>query len=357
MADVNLTVCASPGRCAEAPSFANGTWPQGLLWNEHGDRWRVCRNCTRSRATVGLRPCSQSEQRQEAFVWSLAASLGVETGGIFVELGGNDGRTSSNTLFLETCAGWRGVLIEANPIAFAKLRLRRPAAVAVQAAACASGSDKATLVVRSSRGARRRGRLIGTADVAAGIETLVPRLGHEWLRARHAEVVVRYHVPCVQLGELFSALRVPRVDVFWLDCEGCELAALQSLLSRPPSIGILVVEMRAGDAATNLPLLAALRAGGFELVRSLRVWASHSDRGPVFLMDSVYLRVEHFVSSGGLPAAALGFLLSQSTQARFGINMRRRPGRHGGNYSVEEPEALFARLPQADSTYARKVFS
>ena len=78
---------------------------------------------------------------------------------------------------------------------------------------------------------------------------------------------------------------------------------------------------------------------------------------PVFLMDSVYLRVEHFVRSGGLPAAALGVLLSQPTQARFGINMRRRPGRHGGNYSVEEPEALFARLPQADSTYARKVFS
>ena len=76
--------------------------------------------------------------------------------------------------------------------------------------------------------------------------------------------------------------------------------------------------MRAGDAATNLPLLAALRAGGFELVRSLRVWASHSDRGPVFLMDSVYLRVEHFVRSGGLPAAALGFLLSQPTQRDLG---------------------------------------
>ena len=36
--------------------------------------------------------------------------------GRFLEIGGGTGQELSNTHFLESCLGWRGVLVEANPI-------------------------------------------------------------------------------------------------------------------------------------------------------------------------------------------------------------------------------------------------
>ena len=40
----------------------------------------------------------------------------AERGGSFAELGAFDGVSYSNTFMLEKCFGWRGVLIEANPV-------------------------------------------------------------------------------------------------------------------------------------------------------------------------------------------------------------------------------------------------
>ena len=44
----------------------------------------------------------------------------------FLELGAFDGIHASNTLYLEHCLGWRGLLIEPHPDAFARLALNRP---------------------------------------------------------------------------------------------------------------------------------------------------------------------------------------------------------------------------------------
>ena len=41
--------------------------------------------------------------------------------GSFVEIGANDGLSGSQTLVLERCLGWDGLLIEANPTTFATL--------------------------------------------------------------------------------------------------------------------------------------------------------------------------------------------------------------------------------------------
>ncbi len=49
-------------------------------------------------------------------------------GGFFVEVGGWDGITHSNSLYFERYRGWRGVLIEPSPSEFLKCRRDRPAA-------------------------------------------------------------------------------------------------------------------------------------------------------------------------------------------------------------------------------------
>lgn len=55
-------------------------------------------------------------------------------GGHFVELGASDGQAMSTTLFLEAQMGWTGLLIEPDPVKFARLRVSRPRSATVNAA-------------------------------------------------------------------------------------------------------------------------------------------------------------------------------------------------------------------------------
>lgn len=65
---------------------------------------------------------SQIEQER----WVLAMCLG-RRGGRFAEIGAFDGVLHSNTCFLEADHGWSGVLVEPNPLLFAKLVASRRA--------------------------------------------------------------------------------------------------------------------------------------------------------------------------------------------------------------------------------------
>ncbi len=66
---------------------------------------------------------SQIEQER----WVLAM-CGGRRGGRFAEIGAFDGVLHSNTCFLEADHGWSGVLVEPNPILFARLTASRKAA-------------------------------------------------------------------------------------------------------------------------------------------------------------------------------------------------------------------------------------
>ena len=59
--------------------------------------------------------------------------------GFFLEMGGLDGLTFSNTLIYEHCFGWRGMLIEANMLNFLEMNQNRPCTHNVWSAACPRG--------------------------------------------------------------------------------------------------------------------------------------------------------------------------------------------------------------------------
>jgi hypothetical protein len=50
---------------------------------------------------------------------------GADTG-TYVELGAFEGRAESNSAFFDLCLGWKGLLIEGNPVQYAKLLQNRP---------------------------------------------------------------------------------------------------------------------------------------------------------------------------------------------------------------------------------------
>ena len=147
-------------------------------------------------------------------------------GGTFLELGAFDGWKESNTLHLETCLGWRGILVDGQPTHLGWMRSNRPAAVSLGVAICPhhgvvnySRQDATTsgIVEYMSRAVRHRFKVDG-----AGKQT----------------------VPCGPLGAWLSALRVTHLDFFSLDVQGAELMVLGTLNWRMLSVGVLLSECK-----------------------------------------------------------------------------------------------------------------
>ena len=68
--------------------------------------------------------CSHSKGEEQM----LLELLGAQTNGTFLEIGGNDGFSTTNTWRLEVCHGWRGILVEGHPQLFQRMRAKRPRA-------------------------------------------------------------------------------------------------------------------------------------------------------------------------------------------------------------------------------------
>lgn len=122
-----------------------------------------------------------------------------KSGGLFVELGANDGFQQSNTLVLEKQFGWRGVLIEPVPELAAECARNRPGAIVVCAVA-SSPNATGSLVAISEDDLRGS---VGEKGVLSVATTL-------------SEILVA------------TGLQQP-VDLLSLDVEGHEVEVLEGL--------------------------------------------------------------------------------------------------------------------------------
>lgn len=153
----------------------------------------------------------------------LVELLGEERGGVFVELGGNDGLQQSNTLALEVLYGWRGLLIEADPELAAECVRNRPDATVICAAA----------------GARWGMATLARADLLASIGP-ADRPGP--LRA-DSEAPAALMVPTAPLSVLIDAgLGDQPIDLLSLDVEGYELSVLAGLDLERHRPGVMLIE-------------------------------------------------------------------------------------------------------------------
>lgn len=154
--------------------------------------------------------------------------------GVFVELGAFDGITSSNTLHLEKCHGWRGVLIEGNPTNYHLL--------------ARSGRNESRLV-HSAVSSRCHGGLsnftIQRGEVSGIAEELAVRLQKYRSHFNQAKPYVFVQVPCKHLSTILDESRpylsppgAPRsIDFLSLDTEGTEDVVLESLLGSTSASG------------------------------------------------------------------------------------------------------------------------
>jgi len=151
-------------------------------------------------------------------------------GGFFVEAGGADGFTQSNTYYLERFRRWRGILVEPMPELAAEARRNRPRARLHECALVPLDHDRTEIEMEFG-------------DLFSTVRGLCPN-DREWVQGG---LVLgwrdqrRVRVRACSLSDLLEEVGAARVDLLSLDVEGFEEQVLRGLdLSRHAPAWILI---------------------------------------------------------------------------------------------------------------------
>ena len=185
-------------------------------------------------------------------LWALWRA-GGKRGGYFVEFGAASGIKLSNTYFLETGMGWKGILVEPHPVQVERVRNARMCHVSDL---CVFSRSDETLTFRMVA----KGDLSRIADINPGD-------GHEDTnRTKYKETQVR----TISLNDLLTAYDAPReIDYMSVDTEGSEVEILQAFDFDRWRVNAFTVEHNYTEAEGQLDALFA--ANGYR-----RVWATVS---------------------------------------------------------------------------------
>ena len=191
-----------------------------------------------------------SEYGQDKFV----SDLLPHHGGVFVEFGALDGILHSNSLFFEREHGWSGLLIEANPSAFASLAQNRPHCKTLHAAIYDhSGSVEFEKI---------EGGLYGWSGIKSTIEPQHRTRIQANIPLENRSVI---DVPCVTLDEVLSSNAIKSIDYMSIDVEGAEQKILQVFPFQRYVIDVLGVE----DNFGNQELDDLIQQNGFRFLRKV----------------------------------------------------------------------------------------
>jgi len=153
--------------------------------------------------------------------------------GIFVDVGGYDGITGSNSYFFEAVRGWSGILIEPVPEHCDVARSVRQCPCVQECVAAAEGTQE-FLQVRE--GYTQMSGLLTSYDDAL-LEQVRSGSGHE-------EAV--WQLDTVPLATLLRRHGLTHVDCLFLDIEGAELDVLRSFDPREFHISVCCIENNTG---------------------------------------------------------------------------------------------------------------
>lgn len=202
---------------------------------------------------------SNSQFRQDLFVlWQLQN----KRHGTYVEIGGADGITHSNTLSLRRHYGWSGILVEPDPVQFQLCRQHRPAPdLVLNRAISPDGSGSDVQLIQ-----------FGQLSSVAGYHQNDVHGIH-----RHKELN-RNRVKTVRTIDVNSVFRMlPEIDYFSLDVEGSELDILSQIswddVPRPRVCTIEVNDNRLNAQAITTLMVRA----GYELALPEADWLTGCD--------------------------------------------------------------------------------
>ncbi|XP_068245097.1 protein Star-like [Palaemon carinicauda] len=134
--------------------------------------------------------------------------------GFFVEVGANDGETSSVTMYLERELGFNGLLIEGSPRLYEQVVKKERKAYSIQAALSPTRTSEELLFA----GGGQQGHLVDEKSKNSIL------------------------VPAFPFYSILRAINVSFIDVFSLDIEGFEYKVLKTIPFEKIKVGVFVVE-------------------------------------------------------------------------------------------------------------------
>tara|TARA_B110001452_G_scaffold190665_1_gene160849 strand:- start:2130 stop:3287 length:1158 start_codon:yes stop_codon:yes gene_type:complete len=175
--------------------------------------------------------------------------------GTFVEIGAADGHFQSNTLFLERCLNWTGILIEANPENYAKLlRSGRDRSALVHSGVCHGDGSKGQTIQITQGGFNFAG------DPSAMSRTYKRR----YWAAETDRINETVAVPCRSLQSIMRAHGLQHGATFLsLDVEGAEAKVLQTV--NPAAFAVAMVEMDGSNGEKDERVRRLLNDAGLRL--------------------------------------------------------------------------------------------
>jgi len=170
-------------------------------------------------------------------------------GGTFLEIGGLDGITFSNTLFMEQCLGWQGVLVEASPINAELLFKNRPCAFNYAEGVC-----------------QPHGQIFISQDKGTAFD-LSTRVGAGTVKGVDMNKFDK--VPCRPLSDIVLDAGFRRINVMFVDVEGAEFKVLQTFDFDAIQVDVLIVETTMVFTTNTMNLRTVGIEGKVNDVRSL----------------------------------------------------------------------------------------
>ena len=247
---------------------------------------------------------SHAQFREDvALLPTLLATTSTVRPGTFVELGAFDGSALSNTWMLEKCMNWTGVLIEANPTNFAKLKkTSRRNTVKVHSAVCASDAQ----IRMVARGASTTGQ----------VDALTEEQLKRYYSGRRPHINDTVSVPCRSLASIMASAGHREARFLSLDVEGAEALVLSTV--DPAIFDVIMVETQAHDADARRRIDELVMGSG-KMRRATSLWVPFS---------TVYVRQ-------GVREVAVAHRSVRSVRGAFSTTYRRPSSGETGSFLKE----------------------
>jgi FkbM family methyltransferase len=175
--------------------------------------------------------------------------FGQKTAGTFLDIGGYDGLTGSNTVFFEKWRDWTGALVE-------PVQAQRDRAKSIRSCPClgyaVADSDGEAAFIAVTTGFTQMSGLSNSYDPA-----MLERVRAD---PRHAESVI--NVPTRTLSAILTETGITDPDFISLDIEGGELTALQGFPFDKHRVGAWAIENNTGSG----DIAALMRGHGYDLI-------------------------------------------------------------------------------------------